>query len=183
MVSPIIDKHLALAFSAVTFLPIHSFSDRAEDLIAERAEILAKNADKYRPGLREQYDRQLEMMKSKHVPDCELVFLPFNSVSKGDYRSASTCNTVLTTVIASDPDLSSVCLVSVLAHPWSRGTIVRLINEHRMEQRLIVFCSTPVRRIRRSHRPSTLVTLRKRPTSRSSWTCSSSSARSLKRSL
>ncbi|RDX42762.1 GMC oxidoreductase [Lentinus brumalis] len=69
---------LYFALSGCTFLPVQTFSDRADEIIASFEKKLAERADKLPVGLKEQYEVQLEMLKDKNVPDIEIVVFPVN---------------------------------------------------------------------------------------------------------
>ncbi|KAI0695505.1 GMC oxidoreductase [Cerioporus squamosus] len=72
------NDQLYFALSGCTFVPVQTFSDRADELIASFEKKLAERADKLPVGLKEQYEVQLEMLKDKNVPDIEIVVFPVN---------------------------------------------------------------------------------------------------------
>ncbi|OCH89327.1 FAD/NAD(P)-binding domain-containing protein [Obba rivulosa] len=96
---------LALATTGLSFLPFHTFSERATFLTKEQKRKVAENVNTYPPGLREQYDEQIRLMENPNVPNLEIILYPFivpghNIVEK-----------------------PRVWLLPVLSHPFSRGTI------------------------------------------------------------
>lgn len=54
------------------------FSDRADALIKAQERKLAENALKLPPGLKEQYEVQLELLRKPNVPDIEILVFPFS---------------------------------------------------------------------------------------------------------
>ncbi|KAH8099870.1 GMC oxidoreductase [Cristinia sonorae] len=79
-----------------------SFHQRVEDFIVE-----AKQSGTLPPGLAEQYDIQLRILKDDSVPDMEIVGFP------GFLSFLST----------PQPEANHLTVGSVLQHPFSRGTI------------------------------------------------------------
>ena len=77
------DLPLALMNSGTAFLPIQTFSDRADELIKAFEERL-KNDTTLPVGLREQYGIQLGMLKDPNVPDNEIVLFPFTMTPDGE---------------------------------------------------------------------------------------------------
>ncbi|KAI1783604.1 GMC oxidoreductase, partial [Ganoderma leucocontextum] len=95
---------ISLACTGVTFLPLQTFSDRADELIEKVEKRIQEHADKLSPGLKEQYEQQLKMLKDKNVPDIEIVVFPVNVHPQG-------------------PPKPHVGLLPSIGHPFSRGTI------------------------------------------------------------
>ncbi|TBU27831.1 GMC oxidoreductase [Dichomitus squalens] len=95
---------LSLACTGVTFLPLHTFSDRADELIEKVEKRIEQNAEKLSPGLKEQYELQLKLLKDKNVPDLEIVVFPVNVHPAG-------------------PPKPHIGLLPSIGHPFSRGTI------------------------------------------------------------
>ncbi|KAH9476793.1 GMC oxidoreductase family protein Mala s 12 [Psilocybe cubensis] len=85
--------------------------DRSEALrIISQAEEEVKALEKsgtLRPGIKEQLDIQLDILKDEKVPDCEIVVMPF-------FASRA---------VAPEPGKLYTTLVGILNHPMSRGTI------------------------------------------------------------
>ncbi|EMD40393.1 hypothetical protein CERSUDRAFT_91113 [Gelatoporia subvermispora B] len=57
------------------FMPLHKISDRADEIISKAKAKLQNNADKYRPGVLEQLNMQLERIK-KGAPLAEVINFP-----------------------------------------------------------------------------------------------------------
>ncbi|EIW58409.1 GMC oxidoreductase [Trametes versicolor FP-101664 SS1] len=94
----------SLALSGATFLPLHTFSDRADALIQAQEHRLAENASKLLPGLKEQYEMQLELLRKSNVPDIEILVFPFS-------------------IPPNDSGKPYVGILPSIGHPFSRGTI------------------------------------------------------------
>ena len=88
-------------------MPLQVFSDRAGELIASLEKSLAAKADKLPPGLKEQYDVQLEMLKDSNVPDIEIVVFPVNMQPNS----------------GAPPFIG---LLPSIGRPFTRGSIVRV---------------------------------------------------------
>ncbi|KAI0749991.1 GMC oxidoreductase [Daedaleopsis nitida] len=95
---------LALACCGCTFLPLQTFSDRADELIAGFESRLASADHDLSPGLRTQYKLLLEQLKDKGLSDLEIVVFPFNLQATG-------------------AETPYVGLFPSIGHPISRGTI------------------------------------------------------------
>ncbi|KAI0369826.1 GMC oxidoreductase [Pilatotrama ljubarskyi] len=95
---------LAVALTGPTFLPLQVFSDRADDIIAAQERKLAAVADTLAPGMKEQYDLQLEMLKNPSVPDLEILVFPFS-------------------IPPNDSGKPFVGILPSIGHPFSRGSI------------------------------------------------------------
>ena len=78
-------------------------------MVEARRKQVEENADKYPPGLLEQYKIQLEYLADKNIPDFELMIFPFIF---GDVPRPP------------DPSKPYIAVISELAHPFARGTIV-----------------------------------------------------------
>ncbi|GJE90604.1 GMC oxidoreductase-like protein [Phanerochaete sordida] len=88
-----------------TFLPLQVLSSQSQALIERKAEEIALAQGSLPDGLKKQYEIQLRMLKSTTGVDVEimgspLVIRPFN-----------------------EPDKPHFTLSSVVARPWSRGSI------------------------------------------------------------
>ncbi|KAH9849915.1 GMC oxidoreductase [Lenzites betulinus] len=94
----------ALALSGATFLPLHQFSDRADEIIQAQEKKFASVSTKLPLGLKEQYDVQLEMLRSPTVPDIEILVFPFS-------------------IPPNDSGKPFVAILPSIGHPFSRGTI------------------------------------------------------------
>ncbi|KAI0788170.1 GMC oxidoreductase [Fomes fomentarius] len=99
-----LNSPLALACCGCTFLPLQTFSERANELIQALENRLAGASANAPPGLREQYKLQLEMLKDKTLPDIEIVVFPFNLQPTGG-------------------DVPYLGIFPSIGHPFSRGTI------------------------------------------------------------
>ena len=106
------NNQLYFALSGCTFVPLQVFSDRAGELIASLEKSLAAKADKLPPGLKEQYDVQLEMLKDSNVPDIEIVVFPVNMQPNS----------------GAPPFIG---LLPSIGRPFTRGSIVRVPLLHR----------------------------------------------------
>ncbi|KAI0358345.1 GMC oxidoreductase [Trametes cingulata] len=95
---------LSLALSGATFVPIQKFSDRADEIIQAQERRIAAKAAKLPPGLKEQYEIQLEMLKNPNVPDIEILIFPFS-------------------IPPNDSGKPFVGVLPSIGHPFSRGTI------------------------------------------------------------
>ncbi|KZT05773.1 GMC oxidoreductase [Laetiporus sulphureus 93-53] len=101
---PHVEGPLSLVWTGITYLPVQTVSERADSIIDMQTAQIVKEADQYPPGLGEQYEMQLELMKDAKVPDVEYLVFPFSLV----------------------PDTSGkprLSLLPVVSHPFSRGTI------------------------------------------------------------
>lgn len=59
-------------------MPLHKISDRADEIIRGLEAKLAREAASYPPGLKEQYEHQLKLLKDPNVPDVEIMVTPFS---------------------------------------------------------------------------------------------------------
>ncbi|CCM05473.1 uncharacterized protein FIBRA_07694 [Fibroporia radiculosa] len=101
---PDITYPFSLTMTGLTFLPIQSFIDSSTALIEKQASLIAQNAARYPPGLKEQYEIQLEHLKDPGVPDVEIIVAPF-------------CFT------PPSPNKPYIVLSVCTGSPFSRGTI------------------------------------------------------------
>ncbi|TBU27836.1 hypothetical protein BD311DRAFT_723645 [Dichomitus squalens] len=101
----------SLACTGITFLSLHMFSDWADELIEKVEKRIEQNANKLSPGLKEQYELQLKLLKDKNVPDLEIVVFPVNVHPAG-------------------PPKPHIGLLPSIGHPFSRGTILLLLDPH-----------------------------------------------------
>lgn len=64
----------------MTFASLQDISPRADELISALEQRIAARvaSGSLAPGLHEQLQLQLEMLKNKQVPDLEIVIFPFN---------------------------------------------------------------------------------------------------------
>ncbi|EKM50933.1 uncharacterized protein PHACADRAFT_262829 [Phanerochaete carnosa HHB-10118-sp] len=95
----------ALLANNFAFVPLHVASPNAAALIARKRAELAQRAPTLPPGLRKQYEVQLELMASGRNADIEMM-----------------SSAVVLTPMA-EPAKPHMALVAELTHPWSRGTI------------------------------------------------------------
>ncbi|KAI0929980.1 hypothetical protein AcV5_006805 [Taiwanofungus camphoratus] len=96
---------LSICLTGVTFLPVQTFSDKAASIIQQQGAKIRKEAASYPPGLKEQYDVQMEILKDPKVPDMEIVIFPFSVVP------------------GKNPGKPYMMILPSIAHPFSRGTI------------------------------------------------------------
>ncbi|EKM50925.1 uncharacterized protein PHACADRAFT_128563 [Phanerochaete carnosa HHB-10118-sp] len=94
-----------LLINNFAFIPLHVASDKAEQLIAKKKAELAQSGPSLPPGLRKQYEIQLQLMESKRGADIEMM-----------------SSAVVPQPVA-EPSKPHMALVPELTHPWSRGTI------------------------------------------------------------
>ncbi|KZT09996.1 GMC oxidoreductase [Laetiporus sulphureus 93-53] len=94
----------ALAMTGVTFLPVQAFSENANAIIERCAEKHSAYTSAYPPGVKEQLDIQLDLLKNVTVPDTELLVMPFSFAPPIQGRPYV---------------ILAVCIV----HPFSRGSI------------------------------------------------------------
>ncbi|EMD35377.1 hypothetical protein CERSUDRAFT_116159 [Gelatoporia subvermispora B] len=96
---------LALATTGLSFLPSNVFSDRMASLAEEQQRKLTRDASTYPPGLKEQYEKQIQLLNDPKVPNLEILVYPF--IVPGH-------------TIAEKP---RVWILPILSHPFSRGSI------------------------------------------------------------
>ncbi|KZT10003.1 GMC oxidoreductase [Laetiporus sulphureus 93-53] len=93
-----------LAMTGVTFLPVQAFSENANAIIERCAEKISADASAYPPGVKEQLDIQLDLLKDEAVPDTELLVTPFSFAPPIQGRPY-------------------IILAVCVSHPFSRGSI------------------------------------------------------------
>ncbi|KZT05785.1 GMC oxidoreductase [Laetiporus sulphureus 93-53] len=96
---------LSLAWTSITYLSLQGISDRADTIISMQAAKVKQGGAEYPPGLNEQYQLQLELLRNPQVPDVELMLFPFSP-----FRPNTS-------------GIPRLALLPVLSHPFSRGTI------------------------------------------------------------
>ncbi|KAH9947105.1 GMC oxidoreductase [Amylocystis lapponica] len=106
------DGPLSLALNGLAFVPAQAFSDRITSLIEQQSAKIATESTSYPPGLKEQYEVQLNLLKNERIPETELLVNPF----------------LLPVYTPADRTLADskkpfVQIVPSTARPWSRGTI------------------------------------------------------------
>ncbi|KAI0737717.1 GMC oxidoreductase [Daedaleopsis nitida] len=103
--NPEIKDPIELLLTGISFVPLQTISQsRADDIVAKIEAKIAREAASYPPGLKEQYDYQLKVLKDPKVPDVEIMLTPFSFA----------------------PTTATKPIVSLLpagVHPFSRGTI------------------------------------------------------------
>ena len=99
-----------MVVNSVSFLPIQVGSDRADELVGKQKEKLARAANTLPPGLKAQYELQIQMLEDPNVPDYEILFFPF----------------MMHIFPNPEPDKPYLNMLPTLGRPFSRGTIVRL---------------------------------------------------------
>ncbi|KAI0768345.1 GMC oxidoreductase [Trametes elegans] len=93
---------LSLAFTGLNFLSLQQITPRASEIIQSIEDRIKQGS--FAPGLREQYEHQLKLLKDPTVPDVEIMVTPFS--------------------FKPDPaDKPIIALLPTLIHPFSRGTI------------------------------------------------------------
>ncbi|KAI0364110.1 GMC oxidoreductase [Pilatotrama ljubarskyi] len=112
---PDFKEPLSLAFTGLNFVPLQKFSDHADDIIRELEAKLAREEASYPPGLKEQYEYQLKLLKDPNVPDVELMVAPFSFKPEGTAPRRHYDHTAATVPI--------IAILPTLLHPFSRGTI------------------------------------------------------------
>lgn len=107
---------LRLGVLSHAFLPLDAISDSYSSLVSglENAIHKAKLDPKSSPGLAEQLDVQLDIVKNPKVPDTEFLAFPACIHSKQ----------------APEPGKSYLTVLMMLEHPFSRGTIVSAVLHH-----------------------------------------------------
>lgn len=101
---PDVKGPLSVCLTGVTFLPLQTFSTRSQEIIEKMATRIARDAAKYPPGLKEQYEVQMQILKDSQVPDIEIVVFPFKWGND-------------------DSNKPFMLLMPSIGHPFSRGTI------------------------------------------------------------
>lgn len=74
---PHVDDALAVIPTGMTYLPLHTFSEKAGELVDREAKKLLQQGKKWPPGQLESYKVQVEMLNSKRVPACEILTAPW----------------------------------------------------------------------------------------------------------
>ncbi|OCH94550.1 alcohol oxidase [Obba rivulosa] len=97
---------LTLGMTGIAFIPLRKVTARADEIIAQAKEKILRNADKYPPGLLEQYKIQLERLDND-APLCEIISLP------GALPSPN----------PPEPGKKYITLFAALNEVFSRGTI------------------------------------------------------------
>jgi hypothetical protein len=111
-----------MVVNSVSFIPIQSCSDRADQLVARQKEGLAKYGNNYPPGPKKQYELQIELLANPRVPDYEILFFPF-----------------VLFIPVPEPSKPYITILPTLARPFTRGTIVRVFSLRHLEYLLISF--------------------------------------------
>ncbi|PIL32222.1 hypothetical protein GSI_05467 [Ganoderma sinense ZZ0214-1] len=105
---------ISLACTGVTFLPLQLISDRVEELIESFEKRIQQKLVDLRPGLKDQYEQQLKMLRDKDVPDIEIVVFPVNVHPQG-------------------PPKPHVGLLPSIGRPFSRGSIHANSNDPKVQ--------------------------------------------------
>lgn len=128
------------ALSGFTWVPLASVTEtpeKARDIISRLRERVEQKAQSglLPPGLKEQYDLQLEELETRGFGDCEIVLFPkYFGILGGMYA-------LLLIFFCAMPD-TQYCLpeqepepgkfylsaTALLNHPFSRGTIVKIFS-------------------------------------------------------
>ncbi|EED84982.1 hypothetical GMC oxidoreductase, partial [Postia placenta Mad-698-R] len=107
---PDVKGPLSVCLTGVTFLPLQTFSTRSQEIIEKMATRIARDAAKYPPGLKEQYEVQMQILKDSQVPDIEIVVFPASPEIFSDKSQ-------------DDSNKPFMLLMPSIGHPFSRGTI------------------------------------------------------------
>ena len=90
----------------MAFAPLRAISDNAASIIERKRASLAADSERYPPGLRKQYELQLQLLENGKNPALELLVLA------GGARPMT------------EPEKPYMALGPNVCHPWHRGTIV-----------------------------------------------------------
>ena len=99
-----------MLINGISHIPLQSFSDRADQLVQDHKKKLARERQRYPPGLEEQHELQLQLMEDPKVPDLELMLFPF----------------VMDFFPVPDMTKPYLTIIPIVGHPFTRGTIVRI---------------------------------------------------------
>ncbi|EED82946.1 hypothetical GMC oxidoreductase [Postia placenta Mad-698-R] len=94
----------ATVWTGITYLPLQLVSERASYIIERQTAKIQGEAATYPPGLKEQYDIQLDILRNSQIPDLEIMLLPVSFAAP----------------FIGKPYIS---LPIVVSHPFARGTI------------------------------------------------------------
>lgn len=94
----------ATVWTGITYLPLQRVSERASSIIERQTAKNQREAATYPPGLQEQYDIQLDILRNSQIPDLEIMLLPVSFAAP----------------FIGKPYIS---LPIVVSHPFARGTI------------------------------------------------------------
>ncbi|EKM52833.1 uncharacterized protein PHACADRAFT_186890 [Phanerochaete carnosa HHB-10118-sp] len=93
-----------LTVNGVSFVPIQTASERAEQLVQKQRAKVAKGD--HPPGLKISYEKQLELLANPKVPDFEILFFPFTFPTPPP-----------------EPSKPYITIFLTLGRPFTRGTI------------------------------------------------------------
>ena len=114
-----------MAILGVAFVPLHSVTSRTDDLM-QRIQTELVESTTHSPGLRKQFEVQLENLKTKQA-GCELGIFPgFLSVpSMSVIKSQELSQITRYLLDMPKPGKKYLTVTPVFNHPFSRGSIVR----------------------------------------------------------
>ena len=100
-----------LGIGCMAFAPLKTLltEPRVKSLIAEQRKKIEERAGSLPPGLKEQYDIQLEVLESGEGADIEIAHVPGYIFPVG----------------TSEPGKSYMAMVAAMNHNFSRGSVVR----------------------------------------------------------
>lgn len=110
------------------FTELHRLSKRAEAIYEQAKARVEAHKDSYRPGLLEQYEIQLERVKSG--VGCELISFPKLLSGPSEFLLSSFLSLWLTHLSLEDPPEQGkkyYTIATAINHCFSRGTIVRFL--------------------------------------------------------
>ena len=118
-----------IGITSFAFFPLSAANPtQAPNIIESVGKQIAemKKGRKLPPGLAEQYDIQLEMLRSDTLPDLEIVAIPGHMSLVGKFFSSTLFFTpdLLLTSVPPESGKRYVTMLFILQHPFSRGHIV-----------------------------------------------------------
>ena len=132
-----------MSLSGFSWVPLASVTESSEVAKGINSKLRKRIEDKAKagllpPGLKEQYDLQLEELEMRGYGDCEIIHFPsfFGSVggkSKRTFFSGSVHEMKFRS--APEDGKAYISAAALLNHPFSRGTIVSLIHNAKKTSR------------------------------------------------
>jgi hypothetical protein len=113
--------------TSYTYIPLSTINPKeAPGLVEGVAKKIndAKRDGKLPPGLAEQLDVQLEILRNDTLPDVEIVAVPCHMVAPSECHKRTVKNTSDVCQGPPEPGKSYVTLFCIIQHPFSRGYIV-----------------------------------------------------------
>ncbi|TBU25231.1 hypothetical protein BD311DRAFT_809413 [Dichomitus squalens] len=114
---------LSLACTGVAFLSLHTFTERADELIEKVEKRIKRTTDKLSPVLKEQYELHLKLLKDKNVPDFEIFVFPFNVHPAGSRKRTSASSPRLVTDSLEGPFSSNTKVQPTIEPNYPAGDI------------------------------------------------------------